>query len=292
MKKLIAIVFGALLATSVSAEEFSKSLDAAPDGRVDISNIAGSVAVNGWSRNQVEVSGTLGRNVKELVFERDGNRVTIKVKVPRNGGHGISSELVVNVPEGSSIDVSTVSAEITVKNVLGEQSLQSVSGDVTTEAMESNVTAASVSGDVEVTGTQKDTYTKVGTVSGDVTLFRVSGEVAAEAVSGDVTIDEGSFSRATLNTVNGEILFHAALRKGGRLQGETVNGEIDVELAGNVSATFDVETFNGSIKNCFGPKAERTSKYAPGWELRFSEGEGEARVELATMNGGIRICQD
>lgn len=292
MKKLILLSLGLLLALPAQAEEIRKSLDAAASGHVDISNIAGSVSVTGWSRNQVEVSGTLGRNVEELIFDRSDDRITIKVKVPRNGGRGIDSELAINVPENSSIDVATVSADIVVRDVLGEQGLQSVSGDVQTEAHASDISADSVSGDVEISGTSRETETSVGTVSGDVTLFRLSGEVSAGAVSGDVIVDEGSFDRVSLNTVNGEILFQAELRKGGRLKAETVNGDIDLEFSGELSAEFDIDTFNGDINNCFGPKPERTSKYAPGWELRFEEGSGDGRVEVSTMNGELRLCRD
>ena len=121
-------------------------------------------------------------------------------------------------------------------------------------------------------------------------MNNVSGSVAAEAVSGEVTVMDGSFERATLNTVNGEITFHAELRSGGKLGIETVNGDVDIQFAGGVSARFDIETFNGDIDNCFGPKAERTSKYAPGYELNFSEGDGDGRVTINTLNGDIEIC--
>ena len=77
MKRLTVSVLGLLLATPLIAEEVDRTLDAAPDGDVDISNIAGSVTVQGWSRSEVEVTGTLGRNVEELIFERDGKNVTI-----------------------------------------------------------------------------------------------------------------------------------------------------------------------------------------------------------------------
>ncbi|MGB5469474.1 MAG: DUF4097 family beta strand repeat-containing protein [Woeseiaceae bacterium] len=291
MKKLIAITLGFLLAMPVMAEEVDETLDAAADGQVDISNIAGSISVTGWSRNAVEVTGTLGRNVEELIFERKKDKVTVKVKVPRHGGRGIDSDLHINVPQNSSIDVSAVSADIDVTDVLGEQRLHTVSGDVSTESAGSDVTAASVSGDVEVNGDKSDTDTQASTVSGDVTLFRVSGTVSAESVTGRVIVDEGSFSRADLNVVNGELLFQAGLRKDGKLSAETVNGAVDVELVGDVSATIDVSTVNGRIRNCFGPEPERTSKYAPGWSLRFTEGEGDGRVDISTVNGGVKLCR-
>ena len=291
MKTLTAITLGFLLAMPVMAEEVDETLDAAADGQVDISNIAGSITVTGWSRNAVEVTGTLGRNVEELIFERKKDKVTVKVKVPRHGGRGIDSDLHINVPQNSSIDVSAVSADIDVTDVLGEQRLHTVSGDVSTESAGSDVTAESVSGDVEVTGNKSDTATQASTVSGDVTLFRVSGTVSAESVTGRVIVDEGSFSRADLNVVNGELLFQAGLRKDGKLSAETVNGAVDVELVGDVSATIDVSTVNGRIRNCFGPEPERTSKYAPGWSLRFTEGDGDGRVDISTVNGGVKLCR-
>lgn len=291
MNRLITTILACLLATTVFAEEVNRKIDASRDGHINVSNISGSVTVNGWTRNEVEVTGTLGRNVEELIFERDGDDILVKVKVPKNGGRGIDSDLRISVPQNSSIDIGTVSADIDVTNVTGEQSLHTVSGDVTTEFTGADLTAESVSGDVEVSGDNADGEIEANTVSGDVTLFRVGGEVVGESVSGDVIVDEGAFTRAALSTVNGEIVFQGELRKDGRLSIETINGSVDVDFAGDVSARFEVDTFNGQIRNCFGPKAERTSKYAPGWELEFTEGDGDGRVEISTMNGGVNICK-
>jgi len=292
MKKLTLMIIGMFLAAPLQAEEVDETLNAAPDGEVDISNIAGSITVAGWSRNAVEVTGTLGRNVEKLVFERDGDNILIQVKVPRKGGRGTDAELTIRVPENSSIDVSGVSADIAVESVRGVQRLQTVSGDVETQSFGNDVSAESVSGDVEVEGDASDTETSISTVSGDVTLESGSGIARAGSVSGDVIIDEGSFGRAELGTVNGDVVFRAELRKGGRFSAETVNGDLDVEFAGDVSARIEVETFNGGIRNCFGPEPHRTSKYTPGLELSFSEGAGDGRVEMSTMNGDISICKE
>jgi len=291
MNKITALMLGLLLALPVLAEEVDRTLDAAPDGQVDVSNIAGSVTVRGWSRSEVEVTGNLGKKVEKLIFERDDDTITIKVKVPRKGGRGTDSDLHISVPQNSSLDVGAVSADIDVADVKGEQRLQSVSGDVTTESAGEDVMAESVSGDVEVSGDNKDGETDASTVSGDVTLFRVAGTASAESVSGDVIVDEGSFNRVDLSTVNGELVFQSTLRKGGKLSAETVNGDVDVELVGDVTARIDVSTFNGRIRNCFGPEAERTSKYAPGWGLSFTEGDGDGRVDISTMNGGVNLCR-
>jgi DUF4097 and DUF4098 domain-containing protein YvlB len=277
-------------AVSANAEEVDKTVDAASDGHVDIINISGSIEVYGWSDSSVEVTGELGDKVEELIVERDGDKVLVKVKVPRNNSNNITSDLVIRVPEDSSIDVSTVSADITSEGIEGEQMLHTVSGDVEVEASGSDVSAQAVSGDVDVTGDGSDIEVQATTVSGDVTVIDVSGEVGAEAVSGDVLVRDGSFERASLNSVNGEIDFQAGLRDGGKLAIETVNGDVDVQFSGDVAARFDIETFNGDITNCFGPEAERTSKYTPGLELSFTEGDGDGRVTITTLNGDIDMC--
>lgn len=291
MYRILTIVFGLLLATSVAADSVDKTIDAAADGHVDISNTAGSIDVYGWSNSRVEVTGELGDRVEELVLERDGDRVTVKVKVPRSGGRNIASEIVVRIPEGSSIDVSGVSADIDVEDVFGEQSLHTVSGDIYTEAAAADVEVASVSGDIEVEGDRKDTETQANSVSGDITLFGLGGEISTEVVSGDITIDEGSYDRISIESVNGDLVFAAELRKGGRLAAESVNGDVEIDFEGDVSAEFEIDSFNGRIENCFGQEAKRTSKYAPGWELNFTEGDGDGNVRVSTLNGDIHICK-
>ena len=280
------------VAPSALAEEVNRTLDAAPDGHVEVSNISGTVEVIGWSRYSVEVTGELGKNVEELIFEREGDRVTVKVKVPRKNSRNISTDLVIRVPEKSTLDVGTVSADIDVEGVLGEQSLSTVSGDIESEIDGADCSFQSVSGDIEVEGERKDVDVRANSVSGDVTLFRIAGEVRAETVTGDAVIDEGSFDRVMLETVNGDMLFHSELRKGGRLSAESVNGDIDVELIGNIEAEYDLSSFNGDIDNCFGPKAKRTSKYAPGWAAEFTEGGGAGRVTMSTLNGDMTLCKD
>lgn len=292
----LAIVLGLLLASAsasasaAAAESVDETIDAASDGRVDISNTAGTIEVYGWSNDRVEVTGELGENVEELILERDGDHVIVKVKVPRKSSKNISSDIVVRLPEASSIYVSAVSADILVEGVGGEQSLHTVSGDVDTEVAGSDVEVASVSGDVEVAGAGKETVTQAGSVSGDLVLHGLSGEISASAVSGDVTVNEGSYDRVAIETVNGDLTFLAELRPGGRLDVEGVNGEVEIEFSGKVSAKFEVESFTGRIESCFGPDPVRTSKYAPGWELSFTEGDGDGNVSVSTLNGDIRIC--
>jgi len=270
--------------------QIDRALDAAPDSYIEIYNTSGDIQVIGWSQDRVRVRGTLGDDVEELVLERDGKDILIKVKIPHSHHRDVDADLVISVPEKSSIEVSAVSADIEVTGVLGKQSLETVSGDVETTAAGRDIEAGSVSGNVEITGNGEAADFEAATVSGDVLLNNVAGRLDAESVSGDVQILGGVFEDVYAESVNGDLEFRADLEDGGDLSMESVNGSIDIVFTREVSARFDIETFNGSIRNCFGPKPERTSRYSPGLELSFTQGDGDSDVSLETLNGNVSIC--
>ena len=290
--RILTLTCLSLIGATAMADSIDQRLDAAPDGVVTISNISGSVEVTGWSRNEVEVSGELGSGVEELIFRRDGNEIEIKVKVPGSSKRNISSELVVQVPEKSSVKVAGVSADIDVTNVLGVLDLQSVSGDIDSEVHAADIEIVTVSGDLNVQGDDKVVHSELSTVSGDIDTQNLAGEVTVNSVTGDLVVVNGSFERVRMETVNGDIIFDAVLSQEGTFSVETINGDLDINFSNSVSARFDIETFNGDIRNCFGPDPVRTSKYAPGTELKFTEGDGKGRVTIQTLNGDLRLCKD
>lgn len=283
---------GIALAHAAKADTVNRKLDAAPAGTVSIDNTVGSVVVRGWSSNEVEVSGDIGGDVEELVFERRGNVVNVHVRTRRHNGRNIDADLVVRVPERSTVKVGGVSVDIEVTGVLGPQRLTTVSGDVSSRAYQADVDIESVSGDIDVKGSGESARTRVNTVSGDIDVVDLAGEIEITSVSGDLSVSGGRWSRVSANTTSGDFDFSGELLDRGRLDIETINGDLDVVFTGDLSAQLDIETFNGDINNCFGPRPVRTSRYAPGRELKFTEGDGAGRVTIRTLNGDLRLCKD
>ena len=294
MKRIVWVIGGLFLAGPASAEDINERVDADADGLVEIYNTAGSVTVEGWSQRAVEVTGTLGNEVDEYIFERDGDEVLVKLKPKhgRSGHRGYESDIVVRVPVGSALEVATVSADIDITGVMGDQELQSVSGDIDASSSATQLEVETVSGDIDVEGDGNESETELVSVSGDISAKGMAGMADLESVNGTVSLGSGMFSEVAFETVNGRIEFEGSLSRDGELDIETVNGRITVDFIGDVSAEFDIETFNGRIKNCFGPSAERVSKYAPGWELRFSQGDGDASVTIESLNGSVNICNN
>ncbi len=288
---LIVLVASMVSMPVLANESVNQTIDASDDGYVEIFNTSGSIEVIGWSKDSIEITGSMGDAVEELIVERDGDEVLIRVEVPNRHWGDIDADLTIKVPEDSSIEVTGVSTDIDIEDVLGEQSLSSVSGDIEASGVANDVEAESVSGDVEIEGNGAEGNFEGATVSGDVMVKGMSGSVDVESVSGDVDVIGGIYEEAYFETINGDQTFHAELAQGGDLSMESINGTVDIEFTVAItSARFDIETFNGSIRNCFGPKPERTSKYSPGLELSFTMGDGDSRVEIETLNGSVNVC--
>lgn len=278
--------------SALAGNAIDERASADPDGRVEISNVAGLVVVEGWSREEVEVKGELGKEVERLEFERDGNLTRIKVILPKKTRRTSDTELFVKVPEASRLAVNAVSADIKVEGVRGAQRHNVTSGDIEVEVWGEDLQATTVSGDLSVAGHGEKGLVTLTSVSGDLTAADVAGELAASTVSGDLEMRSGELSRARLHTTNGDIELETRLAPDARVFADTINGDVEISLSGPVDAEFEIETFNGSIDNCFGPDPVRVSKYAPGRELSFTEGDGTARVQIKTLNGGIELCKD
>lgn len=290
---LPAVLSMALLTMAVpraGAEEVSKTQPADARGEVEIVNVAGSVAVSGWDRAEVQVNADLGKSVERLEFERDGTRTYIKVVLPKMSGSSGSSDLVVKVPRDSGLIVRTVSADQRIDGVRGMQRLQAVSGDIDTEFGPGELELKTVSGNIIARGDGKG-LVRATSISGDIDINKAGPEVDLNTVSGDMLVTADRLDRGRIKTTNGDMHLTAALTDKARLEAEAINGDLQFTLRGELNAEFDIETFNGDIDNCFGPKPRRSREYGPGNELRFTQGAGSANVHIKTLNGGVTLCQ-
>lgn len=277
--------------SATAGSPIDKRAPADPAGQVEISNVSGKVTVTGWDRNEVEVTGELGEGSERLEFTTTDKLTRIKVVLPHKSWNVEETDLVVRLPAASSISVNTVSADVEVRGVTGAQRLQSVSANMSTESGAEDVECKTVSGDLRVAGDGQKGMLTITTVSGDAVVTKVSGEVNGSTVSGTFTLGLGEVTRSRLRLTSGDLSMAAFLPGDGRLDIESISGDVRIDLAPPINAEFDVASFSGDIENCFGPKAARTDEYAPGKELRFTEGKGSGRVRVKTLSGDVRVCR-
>ena len=263
----------------------------APDGEVRVENVSGSIKVVAWDRSEVEVKGTVGEDVERLEFGGSDDYTTIKVVLPRRHGSfdDASADLTISVPRMARLEIETVSADIGVNDSAGTVRVNSVSGEVVLRTRSRDITASSVSGEVDVVGSGAQARIEASSVSGDVRIEGVDAELELESVSGDAKLQRSKVSRLSMQSTSGDVTYSGSLQTGGNYEFQTVSGDVMVTVEGARDATYEVSSFSGDIDNSFGPKPRRTDKYAPGIELRFTEGKGSARVRINTLSGEARL---
>jgi hypothetical protein len=294
---LVATLSGPLaLAGSHDVDEH-RSAD--PKGQVEIINVGGNVDVIGWDRPEIEVAGSLGSDADKLDIGSVGNRTTIRVldsdsdsddqhwRIRVRLRH--EAILSVHVPRGSSLSASLVTANLSVRDLQGNQELQTVSGNVTTTAVH-DARIHTVSGDIHLNAGPESRLLELGTVSGDLDVDGGHGDISVNTVSGEGKLSLGAITHASIKSVSGNYQIRAALAGQGLLEGQSVSGDFTIDFTGGPPAgEYELHTFSGDLKTCFGQKATHEN-YGPGSRLSFRQGDGGAQVRIDTHSGDVSLC--
>lgn len=282
--------FGVLAASAQAGESVRRTVSAPPAGEVRISNVSGEIHVRGWDRDEVDVRAELGAGVERLdVIERKGG-VDVKVVLPSFSIRNGSADLDIHVPSHSRVEISAVSADVSVAEHHGDTRIKVVSSDVSLQAGGQLLEVQSVSGDVSVDGDDADGRARVRSVSGDVRLTHYSGEVEAGSVSGDVTLVLDQVRSARLSTTSGDMRLSGALMPSARIEAEAVSGDIVLDFDGDGGANAEIESHSGDISGCYADRVTRKHEQGPG-RILVLDGEPEgATIRVKTLSGDVSFC--
>lgn len=294
------IVFSLLVCSALSAPPAlaqttlneTHRLDAR--GRVDISNVKGRIEVRGWERDEVKITGTLGKGVERLEVEGGGPHLSVEVRYPKGGGWGGNSsgpsDLLLMVPLRADLDIESVSADVHVTGVAsGELSINSVSGSVVAAAAPRKADVETVSGTATLTLNSADV--DVQTVSGNIVLRgRLNGDISTETVSGriEVSVAGEQVRDVSASTVSGRAEINTALAPGGEISMESVSGDLLLRLPADVSAQVSGESFSGDLK-ATGVNIERHRGPGSSFSTRYGSGSGRVTVETFSGSAEVRV---
>ena len=125
----------------------------------------------------------------------------------------------------------------------------------------------------------------VSIVNGGIEIENVDGDIEAKSVNGDVTA-RGLAGNVELSTVNGSVkASFAELKQSVSLK--SVNGGLTIALPPEANADVSAHTLNGDISSDFSLQAKK--HFPVGQNLDSKLGEGGPKIDLSTVNGGIRI---
>ncbi|MBU8871650.1 MAG: DUF4097 domain-containing protein [Gemmatimonadales bacterium] len=274
--------------TALAEQEISESGSASAKGMVYVENLAGSVKIKGWDKNEIEVTGTLDEKAKKLNFETGKKKSIIEVVYPRrvkNIEEG--SHLVIMIPRGSSLEVECVSADVEISGVEGHIEVEAVSSNVEIDGPCLSTDVDVISGSVTLTDPGEEV--EVDCISGQVQITGHQADVRVESISGEVSLDFDLFRNLSVESISGTMRISGDLDSSGSFALDLHSGNLILMVPSKVSADFEAHTFSGDIETDFGYEGEKTSKYLPGQELEFSTGGGGADVEINTFSGDINI---
>lgn len=277
----------AVAPAALAQQKVDLKKNADPKGRVSIDNTAGSTRVIGWDRPEISVTGTLGRGAESVRFTAGAGRTDIEVETEGNPNH-VRSDLEIHVPSGSSVEVQSFSAEITVTGVTGVVRAESMNGAISVTGSD-EVEAQTVSAGVTVSGSSR---VRAESVNGPVIVKGAKGSVEASTVNGTLEVSGTTFESVRIEAVSGDVTFDGALASGADLSIETVSGSVTVRVPGGQGADVDVSTFSGDIQNGLSSEhAAKTSRWTSQKELQFKAGSGGAKVAIQTMSGDVDILK-
>jgi hypothetical protein len=268
--------------------------DASPTARISITNVAGTVTVIGWDRNEVQVGGQLGDGSKPLAIT--GNNSDLSIKVESEGGSGwmnwshdskmSPSTLELHVPKAAALDINVVSAPLVVDGIDGGNiEINSVSGRAHINARTPSLKVDSVSGNIELAG-RADTAS-LQTVSGDILAPTLGGEVKLETISGRIQAGGGPWKKLTLSTVSGDVQLTGGIAADGNLGIDSMSGNIQLQLPSMLSGSLHASSFSGDLRSDFGTPEK--AAHGPGSSLDAHLGNGSGKINIETFSGDLRI---
>jgi DUF4097 and DUF4098 domain-containing protein YvlB len=230
-------------------EEFHQTYQLAPQGRVQLENINGSVRITGWDRSEVKVDAVKSAYTRErldeaqIVVEPGADNIRIYTKYPER------DQTFNNDREGRLNNPATVEYTLFVPRNARIDSVEVINGALSLEGLTNDVRASSINGNVSARG-----------LMGEAKLSTVNGNLEA-------TFNQLDAAKPIALT--------------------SVNGNLTITIPSDASANLRASNVHGGIKNDFGLPV-RKGEYV-GFDLAGQLGQGATRIKLANVNGQIII---
>jgi DUF4097 and DUF4098 domain-containing protein YvlB len=185
------------------SKEFNQSYPLQPGGSVELQNVNGTVDVQGWDRNEIEIRAVKTAKQKESDLERVSievdarpDAISIATRYPQNEGVEVAVEYTIHVPHGARVEhIGTVNGTLRIAGVEIVEDLH--------------------------------------TVNGNIEVFEAGGSVHAHTTNGNVHLELahlGDKNGATAETTNGSVVLALPSSAQADLEARCLNGNFYSEL--------------------------------------------------------------
>ena len=234
---ILALLFISLPGFANTDQLFDKVYPLPSGGNFQLDNINGSVQVDGWDRDEVEVTavktsqnGPADLDQVQIDVQSLPGHIAVHTLYPTSAGNGVTVEYHVHVPQRVLLEaVKTVNGSVSVRGVRGGGDLRSVNGDVKVTDSAGRFNAKTTNGNLTLQlrhltdGAPMD----IETVNGSVVLTLPSNTRAnlkVQNMNGDFSSELPVTSATAPSTLGA---FRARLGAGGgEISLRTINGGI------------------------------------------------------------------
>ncbi len=277
-----ALLAAALLSTGapLAAQRQVVGRAASPTASIRILNPAGAVRLTGWSQDSVVVSTTLADKGQHLTVTGGRDSLVIAIE----GTNGGSADLELRVPAGADLRIKTSNGEIDADDLSGAVTALTIAGRLRVGGRLRSVTAESLEGNIEVAADAAEASVRAG--SGSVVVRGAVTDAVATSVSGQLLIGlTGPLSHGRFESLSGDVAYKGPLAEGGTLELQSHSGNLELRMSPTLGATYDIDTYGGSIKDLLSALSPRTLTGS----TSFAIGNGKAKVVVRNFKGIVTL---
>lgn len=223
-----------------------------------------------------------------IIFQQSGNQIVASVEDIRSGKRvhdpgSTNFTFIVQIPgEEASLNLRSISGDISVEGFSGKHYIQNHAGNLHLEKMKGEVRAASTAGNIEILDSDGVLY--ANSVSGSIYVEGGEGEIRLRSISGNVESRNISGALVAASTSGNIYSDFSNVTKGIHL--ETVSGDLEVILPRNLGYTVTARGSGFDFRNL--DLTDSTRNVGSG-HTSFVLRDGTIPVNISTVSGRIKI---
>jgi DUF4097 and DUF4098 domain-containing protein YvlB len=218
-------------------KEVNQSYPLQPGGSFELQNVNGTVDVQGWDRNEVEIHAVKTAKQKESDLERVSidvdakpDAVSITTRYPQNEGVEVAVEYTIHVPHGVRLEhIGTVNGTLRIAGVESVGDLHTVNGNI----------------EVFEAGGSVHAHTTNGNVHLELAHLRDKNGAIAETTNGSLVLAVPSDTQADLEArcLNGNFYSEIPIAMESSQRPREMHGKL-----GQGGVPIHLRTVNGGIR--------------------------------------------
>jgi DUF4097 and DUF4098 domain-containing protein YvlB len=279
-------------------EDFHSVHPLTSGGTVSVESFNGSIELQGWEQNSVEVAGTKSASSQSALdaikidIDAAPGSVRIRAVRPPDFYRNMGVRFSIRVPRKALLDlVSSSNGRIRLEDVEGSARLHTSNGSIRVGRFKGELEARTSNGTIDALDV--DGNANLHTSNGSIRAEIAHGSFEGETSNGSITArlnDPAATEPIRAESSNGHIELTVDGKQLPELRASTSNSSILLRLPDAANARVRAYTSHSSVTSDFDGLQTDSGRRRHS-ELHGTIGNGGPLIELSSSNGSIRISK-